>query len=67
MRRNEITCSTANCGAVHKEQRFNEGHPGWGDINGIADEKGECPHLCPACMKMIKNFLDTGIIENDLG
>ena len=58
MRRNEITCSKKGCSNNHKEEHFNQGHPGWGDINGIIDDNGESPHLCPDCMKNIKGFLN---------
>ena len=58
MRRNEIFCSKIGCKESHREQKFNEGHQGWGDINGIVDAGGESPHLCPKCMAKIKEFLN---------
>lgn len=63
MRRDEITCSVSGCESFHKEDTFNQGHFGWGDITGIVDESGEGPHFCPDCMSKIKIFLDTGEIK----
>lgn len=58
MRRDTINCSRKSCKNAHKEEYFNQGHPGWGEIIGIVDDHGENPHICPECMLKIKDFLN---------
>lgn len=63
----EIKCNVADCKAHHKEEFFNQGHPGWGHVAGIIDtETGEDKaHACPRHMKIFKAIFngDFGIEE----
>ena len=51
---------------MHSEETYNQGHPGWGHIVGIVNDKtNEPPHFCPDCKLKIIAILDGG--ENGMG
>ena len=57
---NKIVCDRKGCKAEHTEGHFNQGHPGWGHIAGIFDDRtgADRAHLCPEHMQAIKEFLN---------
>ena len=65
---NKIKCDVKGCKAKHTEEFFNQGHPGWGHIVGIIDDKtgADRAYLCPNHMAVIMTFLNGGI-NNDVG
>lgn len=62
-RRNTIKCSKLGCSESHTEQKYNEGHQGWGNVYGFVDTNGEEPHLCPKHLSEIKGWLNNGKLD----
>ena len=66
---NKIKCDRKGCDTEHLEEHFNQGHPAWGHVAGIYDDKtgADRAHLCPEHMKMITEFLNGKDLKNDMG
>ena len=56
----KIKCDVKGCKEEHTEGFFNQGHPEWGHIAGIYDDKtgSDRAHLCPKHLKMVMKFLN---------
>jgi len=54
-----IHCDVKACEECHVEGKFNEGFPGWGEIQGLIDKDtgNTKAHLCPKHLTIAKKLL----------
>ncbi|MHA2277529.1 MAG: hypothetical protein ACXAC2_17255 [Candidatus Kariarchaeaceae archaeon] len=55
-----VFCGAKDCNKKQTEKFENQGWPGWGSVNGLANERGEpetC-YCCPEHLQKIKRLLN---------